>query len=137
MQKKVKFFQFYCNISRLFGISGSDSVCVPSEAFTLIKTLWQQSPLIKCASVNESPGPVTGEMTTVYSFLGCSDIPCFVFCLQSQSQSKYPSTPQHFFSDFPLEITVYLHWTTWQQTRNKTSQGKKMCNVHRASDFSL
>ena len=53
MQRKVKFFQLYRNISRLFGIFGSDCVCIPSDAFTLIKTLWQQFPLIKCASVNE------------------------------------------------------------------------------------
>lgn len=52
-QKKVKFFQLCCNISRLFGIFDSDCMCVPSEAFALIKTLWQQSPLIKCAAVNE------------------------------------------------------------------------------------
>lgn len=53
VQKKVKFFQLYCNTSRLFGIFASDCVRVTSEAFTLIKTLWQQSQLIKCASVNE------------------------------------------------------------------------------------
>lgn len=53
MQRKVKFFLLYHNVPKLFGIYGSDCVCIPSDAFTLIKTLWQQFPLIKCTSVNE------------------------------------------------------------------------------------
>lgn len=53
MQRKVKFFLLYHNVPKLFGIYGSDYVCIPSDAFTLIKTLWQQFPLIKCTSVNE------------------------------------------------------------------------------------
>lgn len=76
MQRKVKFFQFYRNISKLFGIFGSNCVCTPSDAFTLIKTLWQQFPLIKSASVNEITWASDWRNDTTDSFLGCSGTPC-------------------------------------------------------------
>lgn len=141
MQRKVKFFQLYRNVSKLFGIFDSNCVCTPSDAFTLIKTLRQQFPLIKSASVNEITWSSDWRNDTTNSFLGCSGTPCFVFSLQSQSQSKYPSTQQYFFSDFHLEITDYLHCRTWHQTRDKSNQRRGVewggWDVYCLSAFSL
>lgn len=133
MQRKVKLFLLYHNRPKESGILGSDFVYIPSDALILIKTLLWQCPLITCF-VNEITWASDWRDDNCAFLSRLLDVLCLVCCLQSQSQSKYPSAQQH-FSDFALRITLYLHW--WMASNKRKDRLGRGGGKHSSSAFSL
>lgn len=82
-----------------------------------------------------SPGPVTGEMTTVYSFLVVQIFPAL--CSASSHKVKVNIHQLQNTSSLTFPLKSQFICIGQLGRKQEISQGKKMCNVHRASDFSL